>query len=291
MTDDERSRLEARIKELESRVQELEDENLNFEREVARRGVKLNCANIALSRAKIAYDEQARHKNEAVQDIAHDLRTPLTAIKGAAQNVLDGIAGPLDPGVRDYVDIIHSQSQRLMGVVNWLLQAIRITSEMRALDAKDQDLGAAIRRVAQGLAPIAEARQIELVVEAPELVACFDAQKLGLVLDNLIGNALKFTDPGGRVTVSIEDQIKRVAISIADTGIGMSSDALERIFHRYYRAEPEREGSGLGLLIARELVRLHSGDIKVESELGQGSTFTITLPKVQPESATDRLAG
>jgi two-component system phosphate regulon sensor histidine kinase PhoR len=275
--------LKARVAELEAQLAELDRRNLQLERETAQRGVKLNCANIALARAQIHYDEQARHRDEAVQDIAHDLRTPLTSIKGAAQNVLDGIAGPIDPGVRSYVELIRDQSQRLIGVVNWLLQAIRITSEPRSLDIVSLNLAELVQTAARSLTPIAEERGIALDVCAREIVACIDAQKLYQALENVIGNALKFTNAGGRVSVSLEDTGDAAVIVVADTGIGMSADALERIFHRYYRADPEREGSGLGLLIARELVRLHGGEIGVESEMGKGSRFSIRLPKNQDQ--------
>lgn len=273
--------LKQRIAELKSLLEKAEVQNLELEREIGRRGVKLSCANIALSRAKIAFDEQARHREEAVQDIAHDLRTPLTSIKGAAQNMLDGIAGPLDSGVRSYVNIVDDQSSRLLDVVNWLLDAIRITSEPRALNAAPTDFGALVSGACESLRPIAQERGVSLTVEAPYLEACCDAQKLRLVLDNLIGNALKFTDRGGTVQVSLADGAGQVHIRVADTGLGMDESALERIFHRYYRAHPERAGSGLGLLVARELVRLHMGEITVQSELGKGSTFTITLPRSQ----------
>jgi len=87
------------------------------------------------------------------------------------------------------------------------------------------------------------------------------------------------------VLVRVEDAGNQLRVVIADTGIGMDAEAMEKIFHRYYRANPDREGSGLGLLIARELVRLHAGDIQVESELGRGSTFTVTLPYSMPGTA------
>ncbi len=291
MTDetDNTERLHARIAELEARLEELEAYNLELERETARRGVKLNCANIALSRAKIAFDEQARHREEAVQDIAHDLRTPLTSIKGAAQNVLDGIAGPVDDGVREYVNIVLSQSTRLIGVVNWLLQAIRITSEPRTLQASRQDITKLLSDVVVGLRPIALAKDIELCLEGDEQLGCFDGAKIHQVMDNLVGNALKFTEPGGSVTIRVEGDEASTQVRITDTGIGMDEDALERIFHRYYRANPDKEGSGLGLLIARELVRLHGGDITVTSTLGKGSTFVVALPRTQP-TAMDQVA-
>jgi signal transduction histidine kinase len=274
----------ARIHELERRVEELDRENLHLEREIGRRGVKLNCANIALSRAKIAYDEQARHREEAVQDIAHDLRTPLTSIRGAAQNVLDGIAGPLDDRLRGYVELIHGQSTRLLDVVNWLLQAIRITGEPRSLDAAQVDLGALLGSVAAGLRPLAEERGVALDLDSAEIVICADAAKLHQVFENLVANALKFTERGGAVRISAVRYPDQAAVVVSDSGVGMDDDALARIFHRYYRAHPEREGSGLGLLIARELVRLHGGDITVESEPAKGSTFTVWLPAGELEA-------
>jgi signal transduction histidine kinase len=279
MSDAETTALRARIQELEAHAEELEQRNLELEREAARRGVKLNCARIALTRAKIHYDEQARHREEAVQDIAHDLRTPLTSIKGAAQNVLDGIAGPIDSGVQSYTELIRDQAERLIAVVNWLLQAIRITAEPRSLEAATADLGAVVECSISSLLPIAQERGIALSASQCKTMACVDEAKVRQVLDNIVGNALKFTDPGGRVDVTIEDHEDAVSIVVTDTGMGMSEEALERIFHRYYRAHTDREGSGLGLLIARELVRLHGGDITVQSELGKGSRFIIRLPR------------
>ncbi len=297
MTAPDPEQLLARIAELEqqnssllAQNEELAHQNLELEREIGRRGVKLNCANIALSRAQIAFDQQARHREEAVQDIAHDLRTPLTSIKGAAQNVLDGIAGPVDDRVLAYVDIIKNQSVRLIGVVNWLLQAIRITSEARSLDAAPADVARLVDDVANALRPIARERDVTLTVVAPEAIGCIDVAKLHQVLENIIGNALKFTDPGGEVRVSLDAKPDELRIDVVDTGIGMDEDALERIFHRYYRANPEREGSGLGLLIAREMVRLHGGDIEVESELGKGSRFSVVLPRAQQSESSNAAA-
>lgn len=279
MTESDAEQLHARVRELEQRVAELSQRNLELEREIGRRGVKLSCANIALTRAQIAFDEQARHREVAVQDIAHDLRTPLTAIKGAAQNVLDGIAGPVDGRVLAYVEIIKAQSLRLIGVVNWLIQAIRITSEPRSLELVPVDVGALLEQVTNALRPIAEERGIELRAASAAATGCVDAPKLQQVLENVIGNALKFTDRGGVVDVSLEAAPDVLRISVSDTGMGMDEEALRRIFHRYYRAHPDREGSGLGLLIAREVVRLHGGEMHVESELGAGSRFTLTLPR------------
>jgi signal transduction histidine kinase len=289
MTGRDPEQLQARLRELEHRLAELNQRNLELEREIGRRGVKLNCANIALTRAQIAFDEHVRHREDFVQDIAHDLRTPLTSIKGAAQNVLDGIAGPVDDRVLAYVELIKNQSIRLIGVVNWLLQAIRITSEPRALESTTTDIGRLLEQVIDGMRPIAQERGVELRASSAGATGRVDPPKFNQILENVIGNALKFTDPGGRVDVTLEVEPEVIRITVSDTGMGIDAEALKRIFHRYYRAHPEREGSGLGLLIAREMVRLHGGDIQVESNLGEGSRFTITVPRggaePQPPSA------
>jgi signal transduction histidine kinase len=162
-----------------------------------------------------------------VQDVAHDLRTPLTSIKGATQNLLDDMAGPLSDSAREYIEIVGDQGERLIGIVNWLL---------------------------------------------------VDPDKLLLVLENLVGNALKFTESGGKVSVLVRPVDQTVEITVADTGIGLSSDEVEHVFDRYYRSSHPRGGSGLGLSISRELVRLHGGDVALSSEMGKGSTFVVTLP-------------
>ena len=114
------------------------------------------------------------------------------------------------------------------------------------------------------------------------------ASSNALALHNLVGNALKYTPDGGKVTIGVEVDGKQVSVSVADTGIGISADDAERIFERFYRAKDPRvakiTGTGLGLTLAREVIRMHGGDITVESQIDQGSTFTMTLP-VKAEAA------
>jgi two-component system sensor histidine kinase ResE len=241
-----------------------------------KRGVKLSCANVALARAKIAFDEISQKREEAVQDIAHDLRTPLTSIRGAAQNVLDGIAGPIDDDVREYVEIMRDQSDRLVAVVNWLVEAVRISNEARTLEPERIDVGALVREITTSLSPIARERGLSLEIDAPSIVAEVDPPKLRQVVENLVGNALKFTREG-EVRVSVEEVGRDVILRIADTGVGMNEAQRRNLFRRYYRGT-DTEGSGLGLLIVKELVFLHRGEIEVETAPGEGATFTVRLP-------------
>ena len=277
-TEDTNADLAVKLETLAKELRELDARNLELEQLAAQRGVKLSCANIALSRAKIAFEQAAYRREEMVQDVAHDLRTPLTSIKGATQNLLDDMAGPLSESAREYIEIVGDQAERLIGIVNWLVDAIRVSLDPVELKTTPVDIDELATRVVRGLRPIADEQEIELTVEAEPAGALVDPDKLLLVLENLVGNALKFTESGGKVSVSVRPIDKTVEITVADTGIGLAPDELEHIFDRYYRSSHPRGGSGLGLSISRELVRLHGGDVEVTSEKGKGSTFVVRLP-------------
>jgi two-component system cell cycle sensor histidine kinase PleC len=278
MAPDDKKELPPTMEALSKQLEELDARNLELEQLAAQRGVKLSCANIALSRAKIAFEQAAQRREEMVQDVAHDLRTPLTSIKGASQNLLDGMAGPLEDSAREYVEIVRDQAEHLIGIVNWLVDAMRVSLDPVELETSPVDIDELANRVVRGLGPIAEERQIELTIDTEPSGALVDPDKLTLVLENIVGNALKFTDDGGTVSVSVRPVDQTVEISVSDTGVGMSQEEREHVFDRYYRSGHPRSGTGLGLSISRELVRLHGGDIDVTSEEGKGSTFLVTLP-------------
>lgn len=269
------------VAELERRIAELDARALELEQLAAARGVKLSCANIALSRAKIAFDEAATRREAMVQEVSHDLRTPLTSIKGAAQNLLDGIAGPLDDGAREYVEIMRDQADRLIGVVSWLVDAMSVSAEPMELSATDVDLSLVAKEVVRTLSPVARERGIALEVSAPApAIALADERRIREVVENLLGNALKFTSAGGSVTVRVGSDDDTVCIRVVDTGIGMSPEEANRVFDRYYyRRNDPRGGRGLGLAISREVVRVHGGEITLKSRAGEGSEFIVVLPK------------
>ena len=270
--------LAVKLEKLAAELRALDARNLELEQLAAQRGVKLSCANIALSRAKIAFEQAAHRREEMVQDVAHDLRTPLTSIKGATQNLLDEMAGPLSDSAREYIEIVGDQAERLIGIVNWLVDAIRVSLDPVELKTAPVDIDQLARRVVRGLRPIADEQEIELTIETEPAGVLVDPDKLLLVVENLVGNALKFTGPGGQVAVSVKPNEQTVEITVADTGVGLSPDEVEHVFDRYYRSGHPRGGSGLGLSISRELVRLHGGDVSVTSEKGKGSAFVVTLP-------------
>jgi two-component system, OmpR family, phosphate regulon sensor histidine kinase PhoR len=276
------AQVEALARELEDAQAELrasEARNAELTNELVQRGVKLSCARVALARAQLAFDETTRQREEMVQDVAHDLRTPLTSIKGAAQNLLDGVAGPLGTDAREYVDIVREHADRLIGAVDWLLEALRTTTQPAELTLSEVDLGEICASVVHGLQPIALEQGLSLLFEHTEARAQVDGDKIRQVLENLISNALKFTERGGSVHVLVEADATDVRIHVRDTGIGMSPQELGRIFERYYRRYKKRGHSGLGLDISREVVRLHGGEICAQSEPGRGSEFTVRLPR------------
>jgi signal transduction histidine kinase len=257
---------------------ELEETRRGLEQEVAARTEKLRGTNVALASANLELAELARRREAMILEVSHDLRTPLTSVKGAADNLLDGIAGPLLETQREYVEIVRDHAERLIRAISKLLQAARDEDVRVALQASLLDVGGLARDVVRGLQPIAQERGVTLAVSAGSAPAVVDPEKLRNVLENLVGNALKFTESGGTVDVSVENDASNVRITVNDTGVGMAPDEVERAFDRFYRGSGEGSGSGLGLAITRDLVRLHGGDVIAKSERGRGSSFSAILP-------------
>jgi signal transduction histidine kinase len=265
--------------ELRAANRKLEEARMGLEREVLVRTERLRETNVALARTNLELAELVQRREHMVLDLSHDLRTPLTSVKGAAQNMLDGLAGPLTADQREYVEIIRDHAERLMGAVSKLLDAARACVVRVVLETAPVDVGALSREVVKSLQPIADERGVHLHVRAPVAQTLADGAKLRKVVENLVGNALKFTDRGGTVRVEVSPDPDEVRVVVEDDGIGMEADHASRIFDRFYRAREDRPGSGLGLCIARDLVRLHGGDLLVKSAPGQGSTFAVVLPR------------
>ncbi|MGP1347220.1 MAG: sensor histidine kinase [Phycisphaerales bacterium] len=218
---------------------------------------------------------------------AHELRTPLTNIRLNVEELVDN--DPADEASRgEAVNVISQESRRLESIVDDLLSISEIEAgsiQMRPGDVRLENLLADLQ--ADYKAKSAD-KQISLSFELPAKIAVIqgDRDKIELVMHNLLGNALKYTPSGGSVKVCYTDDEERIRIDVQDTGLGIGPDDIRQIFERFYRARDPRiegiEGTGLGLAISRELVRLHGGDLLVESEVGTGSTFTMVLPRRSP---------
>jgi two-component system sensor histidine kinase ResE len=233
----------------------------------------------ALTTSNLELLERDRLRETFLANLAHDLRTPLTAINGAAANLLDDIAGALSTDQREYVDIVRHHAARLASTVNELLDGARVQAREVQVQLESIDVHALVRDIVAGLQPVAREHRIQLEVRGREARAVADADKLQRAVENLVSNALKFTDEEGRVTVEVMSTVNAVEITVRDTGHGIPADEMPRLFERFFRGSARRPGTGLGLSIARDLVRLHGGDITVTSEVNRGSEFRVWLPR------------
>jgi signal transduction histidine kinase len=217
-------------------------------------------------------------------DVSHELRTPIAALLTFNELLTEG-AGD-DPQARaEFLDNSRIQLERLDWLAQNLLELSKLDSGLVLLDLRPDDLRAAIESAVEQAGPAARRRDVQLSMslsEAPIRLR-HDPQRIGQVVTNLVGNAIKFTDPGGKVTVSARPTDDGGAtIEVSDTGVGIEPAELPRIFDRFYRGSRANEargsGSGLGLAIVRSIVEMHRGTVEVSSRLGAGTTFRVVLP-------------
>jgi signal transduction histidine kinase len=232
-------------------------------------------------------------KSEFVSTVSHELRTPMTSIKGYADLMLMGAAGSMtDPQIQ-YLQVIKNNADRLHMLVNDLLDISRIETGKTRMDLRPLDVPQIVGQVVNGHLNGRiqhESRTLHIQTEmAPSLpLVNADHARITQVLTNLLDNALNYTPDDGHITVVAQATHSYVYISVKDNGIGIAKENQDKIFDRFYRAEDSNvqriPGTGLGLAIVRSLVEMHGGRLKVESELGTGSTFTFNLPVVIEDS-------
>jgi signal transduction histidine kinase/ligand-binding sensor domain-containing protein/AraC-like DNA-binding protein len=224
-------------------------------------------------------------------NLSHELRTPLTLVLGPLRSLLTGRYGPLNESVQDQHSLMLRNGERLLSLINQILDLSRLQAGALSLKLRTADLVGFARTTAGAFSSYAERYGIELRFEGPvrELRCTFDPEQLEKVLLNLLSNAVKFTEPGGAVVVEVRAAGATAEILVRDTGLGIAPDELPRIFDRFYQADSSSTrrypGTGIGLALAKELVDLHGGEIFAESTLGEGSTFTVRLPVAGPEAA------
>ncbi len=247
--------------------------------------------------AAMAEAEAANHAKVAfLANMSHELRTPLNAILGFADMIRSRIFGPDDPRYFEYARFICDSGNHLLNLVNDVLDMAKIDAGRLELAFGEVDLGELAAAQAELLAPRARERGISLDVDAAPGVLSVRADELRLrqVVLNLMSNAVKFTPPGGRVTLRVARAADgRPSIMVRDTGIGMSPGEMELALQPFRQVETHmerrHEGTGLGLPISKNLVELHGGELRIESEKGQGTTVAVLLPAASVV-ATDRAA-
>ncbi|MBI3458450.1 MAG: GAF domain-containing sensor histidine kinase [Candidatus Rokubacteria bacterium] len=262
----------------------LQESAVQLEAKVRARTAELEATYRELADSHARLRDLDQLKSDFLGNVSHELRTPLAAIKGFADNLLDGVTGPLTGKQRHYLLRIHDNVDRLTRMVSDLLDLTRIEAGKIELALEALDPAETIADATESLRPLARARGIEVVLDLRGCPPIWgDPDKIHQVLTNLISNALKFTPPGGQVTVTAAPAPGGMArIAIHDTGLGIPPEERERVFDKFYQAgrvDGERPpGSGLGLTIARHLVELHRGRIWVDDGVGRGSTFVVLLP-------------
>jgi PAS domain S-box-containing protein len=228
--------------------------------------------------------ELDRMKTEFVSQVSHELRTPLTAIKGFTDMMLDGDAGELSDEQEEYLGIVRSNADRLVALINDLLDISRIESGRIALKREPVDLASVLDGVVATMRPLVtgKAETLTLDVEAGLPRVLGDQDRIVQVATNLVSNAHKYSPEGGDIQVRAMRAGDLVSVSVTDAGIGIPPEAMPRLFSRFYRVDSsltrEIGGTGLGLSIVKSIVELHGGSVSVESEPGKGSTFSFTLP-------------
>ena len=240
-------------------------------------------AQAELQAAKEAAEYADRAKSDFLANMSHELRTPLNAIIGFAEILRDEIVGPIRPEQRELVVDIHTSGRHLLNMINDILDLSKIEAGTMDLDFETFSVVDAMEEVNTIVNALASKKQIQLTQEFDQdITVTADKTKFKQILYNLLANGVKFTNEDGRVTTKFEISDNSLLIQVIDTGVGISPEDQEMLFQAFTQVDTSKarahEGTGLGLALTKRLVELHGGEIWVESTVGEGSTFSFTLP-------------
>lgn len=228
--------------------------------------------------------EANKAKNEFLANISHELRTPLNSIIGFSEVLKEGIIGDLNDKQKEYINDIYVSGVHLLGMINEILDISKIESNAMNVNYSKFDLNMSINEVINVIKPLSQKKNITLACDIkPNIELEADYQKIQQILYNLLSNAIKFTPNNGQISIITEFEDDFVTIKIKDTGIGIDSKYLGKIFGKFVQLHSvytkKESSTGLGLTITKELVELHKGKIYVESKINEGSTFIVKLPQ------------
>jgi two-component system phosphate regulon sensor histidine kinase PhoR len=234
-------------------------------------------------------------RRDFVSNVSHELRTPITSIKGFVETLLDGaIENPTE--ARRFLEIVGRQAERLESIFEDLLSLSRIEQgeESASIDLEHGDITEIALRAVENCALKAEAKGVAVTLEGQRVLSPrVSSSLLEQAISNLIDNAITHTDRGGRVTVGVSEGEAEYVVSVRDTGCGIEAVHLGRLFERFYRVDKARTrkagGTGLGLAIVKHIAQIHRGQVEVESKVGEGSLFTLRLPKLEKTTLVTNL--
>jgi two-component system sensor histidine kinase GlrK len=264
----------------------------DFSRPIAVRGPEdLRYLGRRLDWLRRRLDEFETQKNRFLRHISHELKTPLTALREGAELLNDQVAGPLVPAQRQVVSIMRDNSVKLQRLIEELLDYQRALHAAASLEVKPVVLDSLVTEATRAHELAAQSKGLRLNIDSQAAMVEADPEKLRSILDNLVSNAVKFSPPGGSITVKARVQAGEAVIEVMDSGPGVPPEERESIFNLFFRGRGKGEGtrikgSGLGLAIARELVEAHGGHIAVVPE-GTGGHFRVTLPRRSARALAD----
>jgi signal transduction histidine kinase len=249
--------------------------------ELARVNAELTTANRAAAEANARLAELARRKDELLATIAHDLRSPLSAVRGAIDLLVD--SGHLSEQQERFLAIADRASRHIVELVNDILDSALLDAGLLRIEPRSLVLLDALAEVRSTIGFLAQEKGLRFSIEvSTDLKLTADPARLLQIVQNLLSNAVKFTEPGGTVTLKAWPAEAGVCVAVSDTGLGIQPERMATLFdrarHSHTRGTRGERGTGLGLFICRQLVELHGGSLTVESHLGHGSTFAIQLP-------------
>ncbi len=226
----------------------------------------------------------SRAKSDFLASMSHELRTPLSAILGFSDLIRQEARGADEVTVPlEWIDHIHRGGEHLLALVNDVLDLAKVEAGRMELHPEAFDLASAVTELVNGVRPLADRKDLIVEADLPSMTVVADRGRLRQVLYNLVSNAIKFTPAGGRIRITAAEDADGFSFAVADTGVGIAPDDLESIFDEFRQvgATEEREGgTGLGLALAQRLVGAHGGRLDVASTVGQGTTFTVTMPRM-----------
>lgn len=232
------------------------------------------------TRANKRLQELDELKSRFFTDISHEFRTPLTLILGPIE---DKLSEKMPENERERFSVIHRNAKRLLELINQLLDLSKLEAGQLKLSVRKEDFNGFLRKMISSFESLSEQRKIVLEKRIPEepLEIFFDSDKCQKIVFNLLSNAFKFTEEGGRIALKVEKKERVVRVSLEDSGVGIPKNEVENIFQRFHQlqgAEHTQKGTGVGLALVQELVQLHRGKVEVSSVVGEGTTFTFELP-------------